>query len=196
MNLNIPDEDRTDVAFRVNSANVLAGYFPSTKDFTLSMAELFPDKSYSLKLNSIGIYGDSINIGSTAYEVTDGRISVGGKLVPLKGAVIKSIDDGGVYKNTINGYELGDTSAPAAITFGGEWSLTVTGDTLKETHPTHMDWSPGEFAFDKRDFAAVGLLVAGACMVGLGMMGQRSGVKIGVLMLVCGGAALVYLTMI
>ena len=59
-----------------------------------------------------------------------------------------------------------------------------------------MKWSPGEFAFDKRDFAAVGLLVAGACMVGLGMMGQRSGVKIGVLMLVCGGAALVYLTMI
>lgn len=196
VNLNIPDEDRTDVAFRVNATNVLAGYFPSTKDFTLSMAELFPDKSYSLKLNSIGIYGDSINIGSTAYEVTDGRINVGGKLVPLKGAVIKSIDDGGVYKNTINGYELGDTSAPAAITFGGEWSLTVTGDTLKETHPTHMEWSPGEFAFDKRDFAAVGLLVAGACMVGLGMMGKRSGVKIGVLMLVCGGAALVYLTMI
>lgn len=196
VNLNIPDEDRTDVSFRVNAANVLAGYFPSTKDYTLSMAELFPDKSYSLKLNSIGIYGDSINIGSTAYGVTDGRISVGGKLVPLKGAVIRSINDGGVYKNTINGYELGDTSAPAAITFGGEWSLTITGDTLKETHPTHMEWSPGEFAFDKRDFAAVGLLVAGACMVGLGMTGQRSGVKIGVLMLVCGGAALVYLTMI
>ena len=196
VNLNIPDEDRTDVAFRVNATNVLAGYFPSTKDYTLSMAELFPDKSYSLKLNSIGIYGDSINIGSTSFGVTDGRINVGGKLVPLKGAVIRSIDNGGVYKNTINGYELGDTSAPAAITFGGEWSLTVTGDTLKETHPTHMEWSPGEFAFDKRDFAAVGLLVAGACMVGLGMMGQRSGVKIGVLMLVCGGAALVYLTMI
>lgn len=196
VNLNIPDEDRTDVAFRVNATKVLAGYFPSTKDFTLSMAELFPDKSYSLKLNSIGIYGDSINIGSISYGVTDGRINVDGKLVPLKGALIKSIDEGGVYKNTINGYELGDTSAPAAITFGGEWSLTVTGDTLKETHPTHMEWSPGEFAFDKRDFAAVGLLVAGACMVGLGMMGKRSGVKIGVLMLVCGGAALVYLTMI
>lgn len=194
--LNMVDEDRDDVSFRVNGSNVLAGYFPSTKDYTLSMSDLFPDKSYSLKLNSIGIYGDSINIGSTSYGVTDGRINVGGKLVPLKGAVIKSINDGGVYKNTINGYELGDTSAPAAITFGGEWSLTVTGDTLKETHPTHMEWTPGEFAFDKRDFAAVGLLVAGACLLGLGMVGQRSGIKIGVLLLICGGAALVYLTFV
>lgn len=194
--LNMVDEDRDDVSFRVNGSNVLAGYFPSTKDYTLSMGDLFPGKSYSLKLNSIGVYGDTINIGSTAFGVTDGRINVDGHLVPLKGAVIRSIDMGGVYVNTINGYALADSSTSAPITFGGEWSLTVTGNTLKEVHPTHMEWSPGEFAFDKRDFAAVGMLVAGGCLVGLGMIGQRSGVKIGVLLLICGGAALVYLTML
>lgn len=194
--LNMVDADRNDVSFRVNGSNVLAGYFPSTKDYTLSMGDLFPGKSYSLKLNSIGVYGDTINIGSTAFGVTDGRINVDGHLVPLKGAVIRSIDMGGVYVNTINGYALADSSTSAPITFGGEWSLTVTGDTLKEVHPTHMEWSPGEFAFDKRDFAAVGLLVAGACLLGLGMIGQRSGVKIGVLLLICGGAALVYLTFV
>ena len=194
--LSMVDADRNHVSFRVNASDVLAGYFPSTKDYTLSMADLYPEKSYSLKLNSIGVYGDSINIGSTAFGVTSGRINVDGHLVPLKGAVIKSINKGGVYENTINGYALADSSTPASITFGGEWSLTVTGNTLKEVHPTHMEWAPGEFAFDKRDFAAVGMLVAGGCLVGLGMIGQRSGVKIGVLLLICGGAALVYLTIL
>ena len=194
--LNLVDADRADVSFRVNGSDVLAGYFPSTKDYTLSMSDLFPDKDYRLKLNSIGVYGDTINIGSTAFGVTNGRINVDGHLVPLKGAVIESIKKGGVYENTINGYTLADSSTSAPITFGGEWSLTVTGDTLKEVHPTHMEWSPGEFAFDKRDFAAVGLLVAGACLLGLGMIGQRSGIKIGVLLLICGGAALVYLTFV
>ena len=194
--LNLVDADRANVSFRVNGSNVLAGYFPSTKDYTLSMSDLFPDKDYRLKLNSIGVYGDTINIGSMAFGITDGRINVGGHLVPLKGAVIESIKKGGVYENTINGYTLADSPTSAPITFGGEWSLTVTGNTLKEVHPTHMEWSPGEFAFDKRDFAAVGLLVAGACLLGLGMIGQRSGIKIGVLLLICGGAALVYLTFV
>lgn len=193
--ISIPDGIAA-TSFRVNASDVLAGYFPSTKDYTLSMADLFPNKSYSLKLNAIGIYGGSITIGSTSYQVDNGRINVGGSLVPLKGAVIRSIDAGGVYENTINGRALADTSESAAITFGGEWSLTVTGDTLKETTHTKTEWSPGEFAFDKKDFAAVGMLVAGACLVGLGMIGQRSGLKIGVLLLICGGAALVYLTFV
>ena len=59
-----------------------------------------------------------------------------------------------------------------------------------------MTWAPGEFAFDKQDFAACGLLVAGALLVGLGMYGARSGIKIGLLLLICGGGALLYLTMV
>lgn len=196
VNINATNADLGNILFRVDKAEVLAGYFPSTNNYTLDMEGLFPAKSYSLKLNSIGIYGDTINIAGTSFGVTNGRISLGGNLVPLKGAVIKSLGENGVYSNTINGFALSDTAAPAQIYFGGEWSLTITGELMNETTNTRTEWQPGEFAFDKRDFAAVGLMVAGACLVGLGMTGQRSGVKMGVLLLICGGAAFAYLTML
>ena len=188
--------DPEDVSFRVDAANVVAGYFPSTKDYTLNMDALYPNSSYSIKFNSIGVYGDSINIGSTSFAVTDGRISVGGVTVALKGATITSLYNGSSFDNAINGLAVNTTGSPASIVFGGEWSLTITSNTLEETTNTKTEWTPGEFAFDKRDFAAVGLMVAGACLVGLGMMGQRSGVKMGILLLICGGAAFAYLTML
>ena len=186
----------TDTIFRVDRASALSGTFPSTKNYTLDIGGLYPGKSYDLKLNSIGVYGDSINLGSQAFGVSMGRINVNGHLVPLKGAVIQSHLEDGVYVNTINNMQLADSSEPMQIYFGGEWSLTVTGDLMEKVHGTRTEWIPGQFAFDKQDMAAVGLMVAGACVVGLGFYGARSGIKIGVLLLICGGAALVYLTFI
>ena len=184
------------VEFRVDSAGILAGSFPSTLNYTLDMANLFPDKSYKLKLNSIGIYGDSITIAGETFPVTNGRISVDGSTVSLKGATISSVWNGTGYDVAINSHAIGTVAAPSSLTFNGEWSLTLTTDILKQTTNTRTDWAPGQFAFDKTDFAACGLLVAGALLVGLGMYGQRSGIKMGVLLLICGGAALIYLTFV
>ena len=178
---------------RVDLANVIAGYFPSTRDYTLSMDGLFPGRSYALKFNSIGVYGDSINLGSTSYGVTEGRINVGGELVPLKGAVIRSINEDGTYHNSISGYVLGDSSAPISITFGGEWSLTATADLIDINEGTREEWAPGQFAFNEDSFKGAIVLAAVAAFIGVGLYGARSGVKVGLLILICGGAALVAL---
>ena len=188
--------NNNDTVFRVDEAEALGGYFPDTLDATLNMSELYPGRSYELRLNSIGIYGDTITLAGQSYGVNLGRISVNGHTVPLKGAIISSYRSGDHFTNAINGIALGDTAAPASVYFGGEWSLTATVALMVEVTGERTEWNPGEFAFDKRDFAAVGLLVAGACLVGLGIYGQRSGVKIGLLLLICGGAALIYLTMV
>lgn len=188
--------DDFDTRFRVDSTEILSGYFPDTLDATLDLNHLYPGRSYDLKLNSIGVYGDTITLAGQSYDVNLGRISVNGHTVALKGATISSYRSGDHFVNTINGIALDDTAAPASVYFGGEWSLTATAILMVEVTGERTEWNPGEFAFDKRDFAAVGMLVAGACLVGLGIYGQRSGVKIGLLLLICGGAALIYLTMV
>lgn len=186
----------TDVTLRVESATILSGSFPDTEDYTLDMGNLFPGKSYSLKLNSIGIYGDSLTIAGETFTVTNGRISVDGSNVSLKGATISSKLNGAEYDVYVNAIKVGTSADPASITFDGEWSLTITADILRTAENTSTQWAAGEFAFDKTDFAACGLLVAGALLVGLGMYGQRSGIKFGVLLLICGGAALAYLSFV
>ena len=186
----------TDVTLRVESATILSGSFPDTEDYTLDIGNLFPGKSYSLKLNSIGIYGDSLTIAGETFTVTNGRISVDGSNVSLKGATISSKLNGAEYDVYVNAIKVGTSADPASITFDGEWSLTITADILRTAENTSTQWAAGEFAFDKTDFAACGLLVAGALLVGLGMYGQRSGIKFGVLLLICGGAALAYLSFV
>ena len=182
--------------FRVDYAEISAGSFPSTKNFTLAMDNLFPDKSYTLKFNSIGIYGSSIRIGSHSFIVNSNTITVDGTAVALKGMTITSKNNGTSYDVYINNHKIGTETDPASISFFGDWSLTVTGDILKQVTTTQAQWAPGQFAFDKEDFAACGLLAAGACLIGLGMYGARSGIKMGLLLLICGGAALIYLTFV
>ena len=189
-------EDFEDVSFRVDKAETVAGSFPSTKDYTLNMSELFPGKSYALKLNSIGVYGDTISIGSNNYAVANGRITVNGEAVPLKGAVISSRSNGTNYDLLINNYMIGTTADPASIYFGGEWSLTATVDTVKIVHGQKTEWDAGGFAFDKESFVGVIVMVAAFAFIGVGIYGARSGLKAGLLLMVCGGAALIALTTI
>jgi hypothetical protein len=67
---------------------------------------------------------------------------------------------------------------------------------LEEVTSTQLRWQPGEFGFDEVGFIVVGLIACLGAFVGLGMYGRRSGAKVGVLMLICGGAAMVLLMMV
>lgn len=176
---------------RIDLASVAMGSFPSTKDYTLNMSGLFPNKSYTAKLNSIGIYGDTLTVGTHAYTVTNGRISIDGETVALKGTTISSRWNGSSYDLYVASHKIGTSSAPASITFGGEWSLTVTAQILKQVTGEKAEWAPGSFAFDEDSFKGVIVLAAALTFIGVGMYGARSGVKIGLLLMICGGAALI-----
>ena len=183
--------------FRVDYARILAGSYPSTEDYTLNMNGLFPGKSYSIKINSIGIYGDSLTIGSTTYSVTNGRIYVDGHSVPLRNAQISSLYNGTNYDIFVSGNKIGTSSAPASITFGGEWSLTLTADILEQKTIVSQEWSPGNFAFNTQEsFSGALILAAAAAFIGIGLYGARSGTKIGLLLIVCGGVLLIAINLI
>lgn len=200
--IRITDAD-LDAIFRVESSESVAGTYPITKNLTFDGGTTYPDKSYTFKFNSIALYGGSLGIvdgqtsTTTTYTVTDGKITVDGKQVAIKGLNIKVILENNTWSTYIGNYLLyEDRSAGPQIYFGGEWSLTASINLLAQTTETRQSWAPGEFAFDKEDFAACGLIVAGVAMIGLGMTGAKSGFKMGLLLLVCGGGALIYLTVI
>lgn len=180
--------------YRVDSAEISAGSYPSTLDYTLDLNALFPGDLMAASLNSIGVYGDSLSLGSTAYPVTNGKITVDGKQVALKGALISFIpDETGQLIGSIGGREVGSFATVPPITFGGEWSLTAIAYKVEETPTTNMSWHAGEFGLDKAGFVAAGLIFAGIAFVILGMNGRASGSKVGLLMLICGGAAAAYI---
>ena len=183
----------TSVALRVDNANVVAGTFPTTLDLTFNLNGVFPGASIDIYFNSVGIYGDYLTFAGVNYPVNpdNGSITVNGQAV----RVLKShfsawyIDDH--YSVRINGVEIAQTVALPDLVFGGEWVISAIAYKLEEVPQTVMVWEAGKFALDKESFGAVAMLVCLACLIVLGMTGGRSMSKMGLLLLVCGGAALV-----
>lgn len=181
--------------YRVDSAAIIGGTFPSTKNFSLDLWSFYPtDDRQRLYINSIGVYGDTIGFGGRFYPVDTGTITLSSdgeeQVIPLNHLMIGITAVEGGYLWTLNGTEL-PLSTSSTLYLGGEWSLTLTRtaigtETVVETH-----WVAGEFALDTDGFVLVMLLAAVGAFVVLGMTGARSGAKVGLLALICGGAAAV-----
>lgn len=196
--IRISGQSWASVAFRVDSATIRAGTFPSTEDYLFDVTDKFPNfERAAMELTSIGVYGDSITIGGTSYAVTDGRITVGDSAVPLKGALISAwpSEDGG-YSYTINGTELPDYDGPLRVYFGGEWSLTSTLYNIQEVQETKTTFAPGKFAFDTQDFVVAAMLTAFGTFLVLCATGRASGTKAAFLAMICGGTIAVLMTML
>ena len=182
--------------FRVDNANIEQGTYPSTFDYSLNLQQIYPDTNIDIYLNSIGIYGDYINFGGAQLTVDNGSVSINGKTYRLLHAHLSAWNEGTHYSLRINGDEVATTSEPPTIFWGGEWSVTATAYKIEKVHESVTVWHAGEFGLDKKGFAVAGLLACGALFVALGLSGQRSGGKMGVLLLICGGAAIVFLLII
>lgn len=182
---------------RVDSAQIVAGTFPSTYDYDLNLAALYPGRTLNIKLNSIGVYGDYLRIGNVELPINNGAVSINGKTIGLKGALFSFFEDeDGNIESMLNNTVVGTFDDLPIIRFGGEWSLTATAYLLEETTTTKTTWHAGEFGLDKTGLVACGLILAIAAFVVCGMSGKRSGAKVALLAMVCGGAALVYLIML
>ena len=192
-----------DATFRVDSAVIQAGTFPSTKNYVFSVTDLFPTYTrVAMELTSIGVYGDSITLGGdTTFGVVDGKINIfdGTKVhwVPLKGAVITVWDEGDNTICTINGVRLDPIGIlPWTIGFDGEWSLTATLYNVEEVTETQTSFAPGVFAFDEQDYVVASMLTAFGTFLVLTATGRASGTKAAFLALICGGSIAVLLTML
>lgn len=188
------------IEYRVDSAVIQSGTFATTTDYTLDMGALWPGKSFSVTIPNIGIYGDTVTFGGQSYAVTDGAITVNGQTVRLLKCAFSSTynEDRGEWTNAINGYTVSADTVPSSVYFGGEWSFIVTAYAMEETTSTELVWHAGEFAFNGFDsnFALLGLVSCVGVFIALGIYGQRSGAKVGTLLLICGCAGLLFLAMI
>lgn len=188
------------ISMRVDRASIISATISSIMDQTYNPAFTTGKENPSTTITNVTKYGPSITFGSNTYTVTDGSIRIlGSRDIPVDGINFNSIPDGnGRYNNRIGNTVVSNTAQPATITLNGIWraELSTDSQTLTTSQVTH--WVPGVWAWNGIDvnFAMVGLSACAAAFIGLGVYGRRSGGKVGALMLVCAGGALVFLALL
>ena len=102
-------------------------------------------------------------------------------------------DDG--YVMLIDDTKIGTTQDAASVGFDGRWSLAITGYERDSQTKSVTHWAPGVMGLSDDARHTVGLAVALCCLIGLGLYGARSGVKMLWLIMACGLGAIVLLAM-
>ena len=152
----------------------------------------------STKLLEINKYGSYLEYGGNTFQVTDGNITLGTHQISIRNAVFDSIPTAGGYINRINGITISTTANPSTITFGGIWSASVTTDSMESVSYTSTDWTPGQFGWDGLDqnFLMVGLLTSVGAFIALGIYIRKTGRGLWPLLIVCGGAVMLFFIML
>lgn len=143
-------------------------------------------------------FGSSLEFGGNTYQVTKGNITIGTHDFSLEGMEFESVQVGGQYENRINGNTVSTTATPSTITFNGKWLTDVTTESQSMETVSDTKWEPGKFAWNgiDTDFKIAGLMASLGAFIALAVYGRRSGTKVMPLLVVCGGAALMFLVMI
>lgn len=186
---------------RIDAATARSSPYPVIRDLEYSPTMLNASAGgYETTISKIGQSGTSLEFAGNTYAIVNGSITVGSKKLPVEGLTFRSEkQDDNSYVNYIGGVELASpTGSVPTITFNGTWAAIVQTTFMDREITTVTEWIPGEFAWNGADesFALMGLLTCGAVFVGLGMYGRRSGAKVGMLMMITGCAALIFLAMI
>ena len=152
------------------------------------------------KITNITEYGTQIVYGGHTYNISsDNKITIGSKSVSLDGLVFNSVpNELGTYDNRIGNTVISTSAIPSDITFNGKWQASISTSSMEQYTYTKTEWIAGSFAWDGMDdnFLLVGLITSLAVFIALGIYGRRSGRSVLPLMLVCGGAALLFFIMI
>ena len=124
---------------------------------------------------------------------------IGNHKIPVKNMVLDSIPNASEgYDNRINGTVISTTPEPSTITFNGKWAASIS-TVAQDTHTvTKTEWIAGGFAWNGIDhnFLMVGLLTSLGAFIALGIYARRSKGNVLPLMLVCGGAAMIFFVML
>lgn len=150
-------------------------------------------------LSNISQYGDSIIFGGHTFTVSNGKITIEGKSVSLEGREFNSIKEGNVWYNRIGSTIISESATPSTIIFNGTWDISnISTQNQTEKTITETKWVPGQFAWDgvDTDFKIAGIMASLGAFIALAIYGRRSGTKVLPLLLVCGGAAFMFLLMI
>lgn len=184
------------LTFRFDAATVRSSTYQIIKDNTYNPSQLTGAAAQQTTISNVSRYGSAIEFGGNTYAVKDRSITLGSRLnLSVNGITFDSVPADGGYDNRINGYTVSHTSTPSTIRFDGSWLADVNTTLLKSETYTENKWIAGEFAWEGMDFNfyLIGLLTSIAAFIFLAMYGRRSGAKVGGLMIVCGGAAFMFI---
>ena len=186
----------TTPTLRMDEAQFRGMAYSIISDKTYTPSDFKTNPTTTLTVNS---YGSSIDFAGNTYTVdSSGNITLGTHKVSVNGLKLESIPVAVGYENKINGYVISVTANPSTIKFNGEWGASVSTVANAATTYTKTEWTPGEFAWDGIDdnFLIVGLIVSFAAFVGLAIYSRRSKTSLWPLLLVCGGATMLFLFML
>lgn len=186
--------------FRVDYTYIIDSPMGVINNNSYDAKDLYPETTgYTIQIDSALVYGSSIAFAGHTYTITDGQITVNGIKYDVVGSKFTSIYDTDTsrWNNLINGSSIGSSASNGTITFNGISSMEVS----QLTAGYHVDtkstqWVPGHFAFNVSDYALIGLITSIAAFIILGMAGIRSGGKVLWLAAICGGAAIIFITLI
>lgn len=194
----------TDVAvtrtptIRVDSAQFRAFEYSVIEDNVYDPAAFKTNPATTV--SGIEQYGNSITFGGNTYTVKDGNITMGAHQIPINNMVFDSVpnEDTLSYDNRINGTVVSTTATPSTITFNGKWGAIITTVSMDEYAYTKTEWVAGSFGWDGLDhnFLIVGLLASLGAFIALGIYARRARASIWPLLIVCGGAALMFFLML
>lgn len=144
------------------------------------------------------VYGTSIEFGGNTYNIKDGNLEIGTREISINNITFSSELVNGVYLNKINGNVVSTMLEPSKIRFNGVWSVDVVTDSMVLNPYTKTTWTPGQFGWDGLDqnFLMVGLLTSIGAFIGLGIVIRRTKAALWPLLIVCGGAAVLFFIML
>lgn len=151
-------------------------------------------------ISNIEHYGTQLIFGGNTYNVTDGNITMGTHQIPIRNMVLDSVPNADTlqYDNRINGTVVSTTANPSTIQFVGSWSANVSITSMDQTSYVKTEWQPGSFGWDGIDhnFLIVGLITSLGAFIGVGIYARRTKTGLWPLLIVCGGAAVLFFIML
>lgn len=152
----------------------------------------------STTISSISFFGSSLEFGGNTYTVTNGNVTMGLHEVSVNNMKLESVPVVGGYENRINGVAVSTTANPSTIKFNGNWSASISTTSMESSTYTKTEWTPGQFGWDGIDqnFLMVGLLTSIGVFIALGIYMRRTKAALWPLLVVCGGAAVLFFIML
>lgn len=190
--------DSNSPIIRIDVAKLRSVTYSVINDATYNPSTIKPVNP-STTINGIYNTGTSISFGGNTYAASAGNITVGTHQISLQGCKFDSVFNGVNYDNRINGNVVSTSAVPSTITFNGTWGIAdITSTSMVSADVTDTKWIPGSFAWQGVDtnFKLAGLMASLAIFIALAIYGRRSGSNVLPLLLICGGAAFVFLLMI
>lgn len=181
---------------RIDGALYSAFAYGIITDASYSPADFKINPTTTLSVNKAGI---SLEFGGNTYTVdSSGNITLGTHKVSTNGMKLSSVPVAGGYENKINDVVVSTTADPSTIRFNGHWGASVSTVANTSSTYTTTEWHAGSFGWDGIDhnFLMIGLLTSVGVFIALGLYVRRTRSSLWPLLVVCGGAVMLFFIML